>query len=251
MKHFISKLFKEKKLFELNVSYHDKDEEYHLLSFITGTAFYIGTGRFVTSFHLILEENKQKAYSNLIILYKDKIIHIDNGLQYDSISNVLVLHSSSEDVKDLFALQIGIPEMHTYGDVISGFDYESRSTVDIKIPWFSFFFLGRNQYDWLLSPWIEIKPEMSGSALIYKNEVIGIFCASSSKGLKFSCFASSLNLLNLLKSPKMSCNTEECINDGIDHLINEAKDDNEYALESLKVFMYNHQYVQSKYYKSF
>lgn len=253
---FIAKLMKEKDLLNLPMGYGNSYEGRHLLTFRVGTAFYIGNGRFVTNFHLIVRDNPKNGRGVLFIQYKDKIIHIEENLQHDSVSDLLVLYSDSKDTKDLLPLKIDIPKMHTYGDMISLVEHKYNANIDIKNVNIDIevskdsFLLKRNEKIILFIPNVKIKPGMSGSPLLYKDKVIGVlFSFFYNEKLVF--FTSSTNLLKLLDTIKFTCDTEKCMESGVDHLISEAKDGSLNAQQILEIYLHSNDYVEKKFLESF
>lgn len=200
-----------------------------LRSFLQGTAFYIGDGCFVTNFHLLIGAGVKDDTHLIMIKYKDKIIDIDQILHYDSLNDLLVLHSSSSNLQSLKPLKVILSQNNNQNKSLSVFDYEKNLLVEI---FFSLDGLLGNVFRNINPRSHKLKDGMSGSPLLEKGQVVGILWGAE---VSTGYFTDSLHLLRLLDRKKNNCSVNECLFRGINDLRLRSELGDVYAFMKLKI----------------
>lgn len=185
------------------------------------TAFYIGNGRFVTNFSAMLYENDFKGVDLIVAKHKDKMIHIDKILQYNSFADLLVLYTSDGDISHLKALEIASSENNNKGSVLSGFDYEKGTVVDILLTLDDF--IDQDFHSDIALKTQQLKQGMNGSPLLLQDKVVGITWGIGST-IKY--LTRSSYLVDLFKEKEINCSPHKCLKTGTYYLMRSLKVNN-------------------------
>lgn len=192
-----------------------------------GVTFYIGDGRFVTDFHLLMPHIQDPNIS-VYVLYEDEKIEVTEWLHFDAIKDLAVLrmdHDLTRNLKPLEVRGTGRPNK------VIVWDSEWSSQETIEIPLDRQITTTENTIEMYHS---RFNVGMSGVPLLSEDhKVLGVLrevVLLEHPSMEKVTFTSSRSLLDLLSEEKVHCLLKECIDEEMEILRLEGESGNARAL---------------------
>lgn len=193
------------------------------------TAFYIGDGRFVTSFQVISIMFQNINDFIISISHKNKIkkMFIKKILHLDALNDLAVVQVDIQDIQKLnkimspLKMSIDTSLNKNYTHKVIALDYSNNQLAVKIIPISSQNIIFKHDIFKFISK--DIKPGMSGAPFLINNKVISILSSASSDLINTTPV---VKLLSLIHTTPLNCTNISCIKQELNNLEIKAKNNN-------------------------